>query len=73
MVWDLNTTKMLVSKQIFPFKICQMCFYKSGEFLAIILSNGEAVLINANNFAIVANIENQWLNKDQTGKYHKGF
>lgn len=61
-----------MSKQIFPFKICQMSFFKNGEFLAIILSNGEAVLIHTNTFIIVANIEKQWLNKDQTSKYFKG-
>ena len=49
-----------------------MSFYKNGEYLAVILSNGEAFLLNANNFFIVANIENQWLNKDQTSKYFKG-
>ena len=50
-----------------------MSFYKSGEYLAVILSNGEAVLINSVTFAIVASIENQWLNKDQSSKYYKGF
>ena len=73
LIWDLKTKKHVASKQIFPFKICRMSFYKSGEYLAVILSNGEAVLINSVTFAIVASIENQWLNKDQSSKYYKGF
>ena len=72
LIWDLRTRKHMVSKQIFPFKICQMSFYKTGEYLAVILSNGESVLINSTTFLVVANIENQWLNKDQTSKYFKG-
>lgn len=72
-IWDLQAHKILFSKKIFPSKICKMSFFRTGDYLAVILATGEAFLLNSSTFFIVATIESQWLQKDQTGKYFKGI
>lgn len=71
-VWDLKTRRSVLAKQAFPHKICQMSFYRTGEFLAVILASGEAKLLSAESLQSVASLENAWALKDQSGKYYKG-
>lgn len=72
-LWEVSTEKIILSKKVFQTKICKMAFYKTGDYLAVILSNGEAFLLNATNFFIVATIQSQWSNKEVNAKFFKGI